>query len=96
MMPSTSNQIIEAFKVLDPKGRGYLYKDELLAFLKDFGESICDDDLSEMLNAAIDPITNKVDYESYTVQLTHEPDDDENIYKIAERIKNEKPEKGRK
>lgn len=96
MMPATSYEIIEAFKILDPKGRGYLYKDELMTFLKDFGESICDDHLNEMLNAAIDPITNRIDYETYTVQLAHEPNDDENIYEIAEKFKKNKPVKGRK
>lgn len=93
MMPASQNEILQAFKLLDPKGRGYLYKNELLTFLKDFGESICDDELIHMLTAAIDPLTNRMDYETYTVQLTHEPSDDENIYKIAERFKNEKSKK---
>lgn len=95
-MPSRSNEILEAFKILDPKGRGYLYKDEIIKFVNEFGESFSESELKKLLDASIDPNTNRMDYELYTVQLAYEPSDSDNIYILAEQFKDEKIDKAKK
>lgn len=93
MMPATSSELLEAFKVLDPKGRGFLYKNELLPYLSDYGEAFSAKDLKKMTEAAIESDTNRMDYELYTLSLAYEPSDEENIYKIAEKFQLEKSKK---
>lgn len=95
MMPATTKEILEAFKVLDPKGRGYLYKNEFLHFMNEFGETFDENQMKTMINAAVDEDTNRMDYELYTFQLAYQPSADKDIYELAKQFKNEKIEKSK-
>jgi Ca2+-binding EF-hand superfamily protein len=96
MMPASSMEILEAFKVLDPKGRGFLRKHELVAFMNEHGEAFDEKEMSDFIDSAVDPETNKLDYELYTIQIAHEPADDDDIYKLAAMFKHEKTQKAKK
>lgn len=67
--PASPELLLEAFKVLDPEGHGYLTKEYISTLMTQDGEPFTQDELEEMLEIAIDPQTQTVPYEYYINQL---------------------------
>ncbi|XP_028131617.1 dynein regulatory complex protein 8-like [Diabrotica virgifera virgifera] len=89
--PASPEQLMEAFRSLDPKGLGYLTKDEMAEIMFTDGEPFTQDELDEMFEIAIDPLTNTVNYEYYINQIMYEPVGENSVYTLADRIEAEKP-----
>lgn len=80
--PLTHEELHDVFKILDPKNRGYIPQNEFLKCMQEIGESLSENELNDMLDTAVDPITKRVYYEKYLKQLTFEEDDD-SVYKFV-------------
>ncbi|XP_075387457.1 dynein regulatory complex protein 8 isoform X3 [Tenrec ecaudatus] len=52
-------------KVLDPAKRGFLTKEELVKYMTEEGEPFSQEEMEEMLSAAIDPESNSIHYKDY-------------------------------
>ncbi|CRL05914.1 CLUMA_CG019114, isoform A [Clunio marinus] len=82
MKPSKPEALLQAFKILDPKDKGFIEKEIFESFIKDCGEAMSEETYKEMMKTAVDPIEKKVYYEPYIRKLMHEPED--SIYKLAD------------
>lgn len=67
--PATPEQLLDAFRTLDPEGHGYLHRELISTLMTQDGEPFTQDELDEMLEIAIDPHTETVPYEYYINQL---------------------------
>jgi Ca2+-binding EF-hand superfamily protein len=81
MKPSPAEDLLKAFKVFDPKNKGFISKEIFLEMLTDYGDEMSDDEVKQMAKSAVDPSDDKVYYEIYIRQLMHEPK--KSIYKLA-------------
>ncbi|KAG5670507.1 hypothetical protein PVAND_000766 [Polypedilum vanderplanki] len=96
--PLEQNEILELFKELDKKNKGYILKDEFINLMKTYGESMNDEEFQTMINAAIfiTEDANKVNYYRYARKLFFKNDqnEEESIFNLAEmeiaEIKNKK------
>lgn len=82
MKSSSPKALFEAFKLLDEEDKGFIEKDEFIKIMRDVGESMTEDEISEMMKAAVDPTDQKIYYEMYINQLCHERKD--SIYELVE------------
>ncbi|CAL1539722.1 unnamed protein product [Lymnaea stagnalis] len=63
--PSPEDQILKAFQVLDTEQKGYLTAEELTKFMTEDGEPFTQEELEEMLSAAVDPDKKTILYKDY-------------------------------
>ncbi|KYO23852.1 dynein regulatory complex protein 8 isoform X2 [Alligator mississippiensis] len=63
--PIPEDVLLHAFEVLDQNKNGYLTKQELIKCMTEEGEPFTQEEMEEMLSAAIDPETNKIRYKDY-------------------------------
>ncbi|XP_019382893.1 PREDICTED: EF-hand calcium-binding domain-containing protein 2 [Gavialis gangeticus] len=63
--PVPEDVLLHAFEVLDQNKNGYLTKQELIKCMTEEGEPFTQEEMEEMLSAAIDPETNKIRYKDY-------------------------------
>nr|XP_021522594.1 EF-hand calcium-binding domain-containing protein 2 isoform X2 [Aotus nancymaae] len=63
--PIPEDVLLRAFEVLDTAKRGFLTKDELIKYMSEEGEPFSQEEMEEMLSAAIDPESNSVNYKDY-------------------------------
>ncbi|XP_025059033.1 dynein regulatory complex protein 8 isoform X2 [Alligator sinensis] len=63
--PIPEDVLLHAFEVLDQNKNGYLTKQELIKCMTEEGEPFTQEEMEEMLSAAIDPETNKICYKDY-------------------------------
>ncbi|XP_032770729.1 dynein regulatory complex protein 8 isoform X1 [Rattus rattus] len=71
--PIAEDVLLRAFEVLDPTKRGFLTKDELVKYMTEEGEPFSQEEMEEMLSAAIDPESNTINYRDYiTVMVIDE------------------------
>lgn len=63
--PTTEDVLLRAFEVLDPAKRGFLTKEELVKYMTEEGEPFSQEEMEEMVSAAIDPETNTINYRDY-------------------------------
>ncbi len=68
------DQIRRAFHVLDPEGKGDLTVEEVRKHFGKMGEPFAQDEIEEMLNAALDPNTKTVIYKNFAHFLTVDED----------------------
>ncbi|KAG9389803.1 EF-hand domain pair [Carpediemonas membranifera] len=66
----TEERILEAFKVLDTEGKGYLDADELRVLMTTNGEYFSTEEVNEMLAFAADPEDGKINYMEYVKHLS--------------------------
>ncbi|XP_017051627.1 dynein regulatory complex protein 8 isoform X2 [Drosophila ficusphila] len=96
MHPSSSEELLAAFEILDPENKKFLTKEYFGKLMAEEGEPFTEEELEAMWPVAIDPITGNIPYTFYINQLRHKP----NIYEIAEVVKEElaqaEKEKGKK
>ncbi|XP_059176447.1 dynein regulatory complex protein 8-like [Physella acuta] len=62
---SPEDQILKAFQVLDADMKGYLTAEELTKFMTEEGEPFTQEELEEMLSAAVDPDKKIILYKEY-------------------------------
>ncbi|XP_004605586.1 dynein regulatory complex protein 8 isoform X2 [Sorex araneus] len=67
--PIPEDVLLQAFEVLDPEKRGYLSKDELIKYMTEEGEPFSQEEMEEMLSAAIDPVANVIYYKDYVTMM---------------------------
>ncbi|XP_017387578.1 dynein regulatory complex protein 8 isoform X2 [Cebus imitator] len=63
--PIPEDVLLRAFEVLDTAKRGFLTKDELIKYMTEEGEPFSQEEMEEMLSAAIDPESNSINYKDY-------------------------------
>ncbi|XP_038946463.1 dynein regulatory complex protein 8 isoform X13 [Rattus norvegicus] len=82
--PIAEDVLLRAFEVLDPTKRGFLTKDELVKYMTEegvlfpwrlplelelHGEPFSQEEMEEMLSAAIDPESNTINYRDYITMM---------------------------
>ena len=67
--PAAEDILLRAFEVLDPAKRGFLTKDELVKYMTEEGEPFSQEEMEEMLSAAIDPESNTINYRDYITMM---------------------------
>ncbi|XP_063147508.1 dynein regulatory complex protein 8 [Candoia aspera] len=63
--PIPEDVLLRAFEVLDQNKSGHLTKDDLIKYMTEEGEPFTQEEMEEMLSAAVDPETNTVRYKDY-------------------------------
>lgn len=63
--PIPEETLLRAFEALDPGKRGFLTKEELIKYMTEEGEPFSQEEMEEMLSAAIDPESNSIQYKDY-------------------------------
>ncbi|XP_053389391.1 dynein regulatory complex protein 8-like [Mercenaria mercenaria] len=63
--PVPEDQLLKAFQVLDNEGKGYLSQEELTKYMTEEGEPFNQEELEEMLSAAVDPDKGSIQYKEY-------------------------------
>jgi len=63
--PASEDQLLKAFSVLDQESKGYLTSDELQKLMIEGGEPFTQEEMEEMLSAAVDPDKGIVYYKDY-------------------------------
>ncbi|XP_058165381.1 dynein regulatory complex protein 8 isoform X3 [Dasypus novemcinctus] len=67
--PIPEDSLLRAFEVLDPAKRGFLTKEELIKYMTEEGEPFSQEEMEEMLSAAIDPESNSIHYKDYIAMM---------------------------
>ncbi|MBZ3891796.1 EF-hand calcium-binding domain-containing protein 2 [Sciurus carolinensis] len=67
--PIPEDVLLGAFEVLDSAKRGFLTKEELVKYMTEEGEPFSQEEMEEMLSAAIDPGSNSVNYKEYITMM---------------------------
>ncbi|XP_022435119.1 dynein regulatory complex protein 8 isoform X3 [Delphinapterus leucas] len=67
--PIPEDTLHRAFEVLDPAKRGFLSKEELIKYMTEEGEPFSQEEMEEMLSAAIDPESNSIHYKDYITMM---------------------------
>lgn len=70
--PAPEDQLLRAFQVLDSAGKGYLTSEELRKHMTEEGESFEQEEMEEMLSAALDPDKNIIQYKDYVSLMSVE------------------------
>ncbi|XP_074608086.1 dynein regulatory complex protein 8-like [Acropora palmata] len=66
------DQIMKAFEVLDQENKGYLTTEELTKFMSEEGEPFTQEEMEEMLSAAVDPDKGIVFYKDFVAMMVVE------------------------
>lgn len=67
--PISEDTLLQAFEVLDPAKRGYLSKEELIKYMTEEGEPFSQEEMEEMLSAAVHPESNSIYYKDYLAMM---------------------------
>ncbi|KAL7862578.1 hypothetical protein SRHO_G00140190 [Serrasalmus rhombeus] len=68
--PVPEDLLIQAFEVLDQQKRGHLDPEELTRYLTQEGEPFTQEEMEEMLSAAVDPDKNLIFYKDFVSVMT--------------------------
>lgn len=69
MEPAEPEELLEAFRVLDPENHGTLTKDYFAKLMMEEGEPFTQEEVDEMMAVAVDPLTGLIPYEYFLNQL---------------------------
>ncbi|KAM5165382.1 dynein regulatory complex protein 8 [Mantella aurantiaca] len=67
--PIAEDVLQRAFEVLDDKKKGFLTKEELIKYMTEEGEPFTQEEMEEMISAAVDPDKNIVPYKDYVSMM---------------------------
>ncbi|XP_008933466.1 PREDICTED: EF-hand calcium-binding domain-containing protein 2, partial [Merops nubicus] len=67
--PIPEDVLLHAFEALDKNKCGYITKEELVKYMTEEGEPFTQEEMDNMLAAALDPETNTVRYRDYLSKL---------------------------
>ncbi|XP_006626105.1 dynein regulatory complex protein 8 [Lepisosteus oculatus] len=70
--PISEDTLLRAFEVLDHDRKGYLDPEELTKFMSEEGEPFTQEEMEEMLSAAVDPDKNVIFYKDFVGMMTIE------------------------
>ncbi|KAI5610904.1 EF-hand calcium-binding domain-containing protein 2, partial [Silurus asotus] len=70
--PIPEDLLLQAFEVLDQQKKGYLEPEELTQYLTQEGEPFSQEEMDEMLSAAVDPDKQLVFYREFVGMMTLE------------------------
>ncbi|XP_063775835.1 dynein regulatory complex protein 8 isoform X2 [Pseudophryne corroboree] len=70
--PIPGDVLLRAFEVLDDKKKGFFTKEELIKYMTEEGEPFTQEEMEEMISAAVDPDKNIVPYKDYTAMMVVE------------------------
>ncbi|XP_023946132.1 dynein regulatory complex protein 8 isoform X3 [Bicyclus anynana] len=84
--PASAEMLLAAFRYFDKEGRGYLTKEKFAQLMLEEGEPFTQEEFDEMMQTALDPVTDTITYEYYINQLMVAPKD---VYNIADEIQEE-------
>ncbi|KAM9466827.1 dynein regulatory complex protein 8 [Clarias gariepinus] len=68
--PIPEDLLLQAFEVLDQQKNGYLEPKELVKYLTQEGEPFSQEEMDEMLSAALDPDKRRIFYRDFVSMLT--------------------------
>jgi len=66
---NTEEQLLRAFRTLDPDNKGFVEAEKLRSLLTTHGERFSQEEIDEFLAFAVDPETGTVQYEEYVTQI---------------------------
>ncbi|KAG3289715.1 EF-hand calcium-binding domain-containing protein 2-like [Ictidomys tridecemlineatus] len=67
--PIPEDVLLQAFEVLDSAKCGFLTKEELIKHMTEEGDPISQEEMEEMLSAAIHPHSNSINYKEYITMM---------------------------
>ncbi|PZC82861.1 dynein regulatory complex protein 8 isoform X1 [Helicoverpa armigera] len=67
--PASAEMLLAAFRYFDEEGRGYLTKERFTQLMLEEGEPFTQEEFDEMMQTALDPVTDTITYEYYINQL---------------------------
>ncbi|GBP47634.1 Dynein regulatory complex protein 8 [Eumeta japonica] len=67
--PATADMLLAAFQYFDTEKRGYVTKERFKQLMMEEGEPFTEDEYDEMMQIALDPITDTITYEYYINHL---------------------------
>uniref|UniRef100_A0A0P6J5V9 EF-hand calcium-binding domain-containing protein 2 isoform a n=1 Tax=Heterocephalus glaber TaxID=10181 RepID=A0A0P6J5V9_HETGA len=67
--PIPDDVLLQAFETLDSAKRGFLTKEELIKHMTEEGEPFSQEEMEEMLSAAIDPESYLIHYKDYIATM---------------------------
>jgi len=70
--PSPEDMLLKAFHVLDTENKQHLLQDELTKYMTEEGEPFTQEEMEEMLSAAVDPEKGVVLYKDYASMMAVE------------------------
>ncbi|XP_067312005.1 dynein regulatory complex protein 8 isoform X2 [Pseudorasbora parva] len=68
--PIPEDLLLQAFEVLDQQKKGHLEPEELTKYLTQEGEPFTQEEMDEMLSAAVDPDKNVILYKDFVSMMT--------------------------
>uniref|UniRef100_A0A8C1ZA60 EF-hand calcium binding domain 2 n=1 Tax=Cyprinus carpio TaxID=7962 RepID=A0A8C1ZA60_CYPCA len=68
--PITEDLLLQAFEVVDQQKKGHLEPEELTKYLTQEGEPFTQEEMDEMLSAAVDPDKNVILYKDFVSMMT--------------------------
>merc|ERR1711860_72120 len=68
--PQPEDQLLRAFQVLDQENKGLLSQEDLAKYMTMDGEPFTQEELEEMLSAAVDPEKGCILYKDYVSRMT--------------------------
>ncbi|XP_078139467.1 dynein regulatory complex protein 8 [Centroberyx gerrardi] len=72
--PIPEDLLLQAFEVLDQQKKGHLEPEELAKYMTQEGEPFTQQEMEEMLSAAIDPEKNLIYYKDFVSMMTIDTD----------------------
>ncbi|XP_063390139.1 dynein regulatory complex protein 8-like [Cydia fagiglandana] len=79
--PADAETLLASFRYFDEEGRGYLTKERFTKLMLEEGECFTPEEFEEMMQIALDPVTDTITYEYYINQLMVAP---KTAYDIAD------------
>ncbi|XP_041353226.1 dynein regulatory complex protein 8-like [Gigantopelta aegis] len=67
--PSPEDILLKAFQVLDAENKGFLTQEELKKYMTEEGEPFAQEELEEMMSAAVDPEKNCIMYKDFVSEM---------------------------
>ncbi|KAG8511799.1 Dynein regulatory complex protein 8, partial [Galemys pyrenaicus] len=67
--PIPEDVLLRAFEALDPDKLGFIPKEELIKFMTEEGEPFSQEEMEEMLSAAIGPESTSINYKEYIAMM---------------------------
>ncbi|CAB3247081.1 unnamed protein product [Arctia plantaginis] len=67
--PASAEVLLASFRYFDTEGRGFLTKERFTKLMLEEGEPFTQEEFDEMMQTALDPVTDTVMYEYYINQL---------------------------
>ncbi|CAB1330687.1 unnamed protein product [Coregonus sp. 'balchen'] len=68
--PIPEDLLLQAFEVLDKQKKGHLELEELTKYMTQEGEPFTQEEMEEMLSAALDPDKNVIFYKDFVSMMT--------------------------